>query len=97
MSMSISKETVDYVSHLSRIELKPAELEKLSRQLQDILDFIDKLKKLDVEDIPPTSHILPINNVFREDRLCQSMPIDKVLSNAPSKDGNFFTVPKVIE
>ena len=95
--MAITKETVDYVAHLSRIELKPEELEKLSRQLQDILDFIDKLKKLDIEDVPPTSHILPVNNVFREDKPHLSLPIDKTLSCAPSKEGNFFTVPKVIE
>jgi len=95
--MSITRETVEYVAHLARMELKPKELEKLSHQLQDILDFIDKLKKVDIKDINPTSHILPINNVLREDNPRESLPIDKVLKNAPRKEGNFFVVPKIIE
>ena len=95
--MSITKETVQHVAHLARIELKPEELEKLSGQLQDIINFIDKLKKLDVNNINPTSHILPLKNVFREDTVRESLPVNKVLMNAPSREGNFFGVPKVIE
>lgn len=95
--MSIDKETVKYVAHLARIDLKPKELEKLSRQLHDILDFIDKLKKLDISQIKPTSHILALNNVLREDVLRQSLPGQKALEHAPQKEGNFFGVPKVIE
>ena len=95
--MAITKETVKYVAHLARIELKPEELEKLSGQLQDIINFIDKLKKLDVNNISPTSHILPLENVFREDTSRESLPVDKVLMNAPQKKDNFFVVPKVIE
>jgi aspartyl-tRNA(Asn)/glutamyl-tRNA(Gln) amidotransferase subunit C len=95
--MAISKETVEYVAHLARIELKSKELEKLSGQLEDILDFIDNLKKINIENIPPTSHILPISNVLRLDTPKESLPCEKVLSNAPGREGNFFVVPKVIE
>jgi len=95
--MSITRETVEYVAHLARIELKSEELEKLSQQLQGILGFIDKLKKVDIKDINPTSHILPINNVLREDNPGESLPVDKVLKNAPQKEGSFFVVPKIIE
>lgn len=95
--MAITKETVEYVAHLARIELKPEELEKLSGQLQDIINFIDNLKKLDVNNVNPTSHILPLENVFREDTARESLPVDKVLMNAPCRKGNFFAVPKVIE
>jgi aspartyl-tRNA(Asn)/glutamyl-tRNA(Gln) amidotransferase subunit C len=95
--MAISKETVEYVANLARIELQPKELEKLSQQLQGILDFIDKLKKLNIENIQPTSHILPINNVLRDDNLKESLSPEKALSNAPAKEGTFFVVPKVIE
>lgn len=95
--MAITKETVKYVAHLARIELKPKELEKLSGQLKEILDFIDELKKVDIKDISPTSHILPINNVLRKDSLKPSLSIEKALENAPQKEGNFFGVPKVIE
>jgi len=95
--MAISQETVKYVAHLARIELQQNELEKLSHQLQDILDFIDKLTKLEVKDVSPTSHILPISNVLREDDPRQSLLSEKALENAPTKEGNFFGVPKVIE
>ena len=95
--MAMNKEIVKYVAHLARIELKPKELEKLPGQLQDILNFIDKLKKIDIKDINPTSHILPINNVLREDEPKESLPCEKALMNAPCREGNFFIVPKVIE
>jgi aspartyl-tRNA(Asn)/glutamyl-tRNA(Gln) amidotransferase subunit C len=95
--MAIDKDTVKYVAHLARMELKPEELEIFSGQLKDILDFIDKLKEVDLKDISPTSHILPINNVLREDKPKESLPIERVLENAPQRAGNFFVVPKVIE
>ncbi len=95
--MSIDKKTVEDVAHLARIELEPKELEKLSRQLEHILAFIDKLSAVNTDKVEPTSHILPINNVLRKDEPKASLPIEKTLANAPSKQGNFFSVPKVIE
>jgi len=95
--MAITKDTVKYVAHLARIELVPKELETLSQQLQEILGFIDKLKQVDIKDIPPTSHILPINNVLRDDSSAESLSNEKALENAPQRQGNFFGVPKVIE
>ncbi len=95
--MAITKETVEYVAHLARIELKPKELEKLSQQLKSILGFIDKLKSVNIESIQPGSHILPLSNVLREDTPGQSLSSDKALMNAPSRQGDFFVVPKVIE
>jgi aspartyl-tRNA(Asn)/glutamyl-tRNA(Gln) amidotransferase subunit C len=95
--MAINRETVEYVAHLARLELKPGELDKLAVQLKDILGFIDKLSKLDVSNIKPTSHILPLNNVLREDKLQGSLPIEKTLANAPQKEKSFFVVPRVIE
>jgi len=95
--MNITKETVEYVSHLARINLRDKELEVLAVQLKDILDFIDKLNSLDVTDISPTSHILALNNVLREDSLRESLPCEKALTNAPLKKDKFFGVPKVIE
>ncbi len=95
--MSIDKETVKYVAHLARIELQPNELEKLFGQLHDILSFIDKISRLDTEQIEPASHILAITNVLRDDEVRDSLAPDKALENAPAKKGNFFSVPKVIE
>ena len=97
MVVSISKETVEYVASLARIELQGNELEKLSRQLQTILDFIDRLKKLEVKEVAATNHILPINNVFKADKPADSLPAQKTLMNAPAQKENFFVVPKIIE
>ena len=97
MGMAIDKKTVEYVAHLARIELKSQELEKLSQQLQDILNFVDKLKEINIKDIAPTSHILPINNVLREDIPKDSLAPKDALINAPAQEGSFFVVPKVIE
>jgi aspartyl-tRNA(Asn)/glutamyl-tRNA(Gln) amidotransferase subunit C len=95
--MSIDKDTVKYTSHLARIDLGDKELEKLAGQLHDILGFIDKLSKLDVSKVSPTSHILPINTVLREDSPAASLPLEKTLANAPSRKDPYFCVPKVIE
>jgi aspartyl-tRNA(Asn)/glutamyl-tRNA(Gln) amidotransferase subunit C len=95
--MSIDKETVKHVAHLARIELQPKELEKLSGELHEILGFIDKLKDLNVDQVKPASHILPISNVLREDEPQVSLATQEALKNAPSKKGNFFSVPKIIE
>jgi aspartyl-tRNA(Asn)/glutamyl-tRNA(Gln) amidotransferase subunit C len=95
--MSIDKETIKHVAHLARIELQPVELEKLSLQLQDIIGFIDKLSCLDTKQVQPASHILPISNVLREDKPHTCLTPEEALENAPSKKGNFFSVPKIIE
>ncbi|PIQ87627.1 MAG: Asp-tRNA(Asn)/Glu-tRNA(Gln) amidotransferase GatCAB subunit C [Candidatus Omnitrophica bacterium CG11_big_fil_rev_8_21_14_0_20_43_6] len=95
--MSIDKETIKHVAHLARIELQPNELKKLSGELQEILNFIDKLSKLNVGQVEPASHILPISNVLREDNPHLSLAWEKALENAPGRKGNFFTVPKIIE
>lgn len=95
--MPISKSEVKYTADLARIKLNDEELEILAVQLQKIVDFIDKLKALDISEIEPTSHVLPIHNVFRQDELTPSLKTEDTLKNAPSKEGNFFKVPKVID
>ncbi len=94
--MQITKDTVKYVAALARIELKEEELARLSGQLEGILNFIDKLKEADVSQVSPTSHILTVNNVLRKDELKTSLKPEKVLNNAPHKEGTSFVVPKVI-
>ncbi|MDD5347036.1 MAG: Asp-tRNA(Asn)/Glu-tRNA(Gln) amidotransferase subunit GatC [Candidatus Omnitrophica bacterium] len=95
--MALSKETVRYVADLSRIELRPEELEELSRQLEAILEFIDQLDKADIAGVEPTSHVAGLANVMRDDVPVSSLPVEKTLANAPHKEGGYFVVPKVIE
>ncbi|MDI6606182.1 MAG: Asp-tRNA(Asn)/Glu-tRNA(Gln) amidotransferase subunit GatC [Candidatus Omnitrophota bacterium] len=95
--MQISKEIVEHTARLACIELNSKELEKFARQLHDILDYIDKLKELNLNQVCPTDHILSISNVLREDKPGKSLEVDKALLNAPQRQGSFFVVPKVIE
>ena len=95
--MAIDKDTVKYVAHLARMKLTDEESDLLSRQLEDIVNFIDKLRELDVTKVKPTSHILPVKNVFRQDKPAQSLNTEQALNNAPKQKDNFFIVPKVIE
>ena len=88
---------IDYVAKLARIELDQKQKDKFARQLTDILAYIEKLKQLNVDKVEPMSHVLPLKNVFRQDKLRPSLPTDKALSNAPSKDNSSFSVPRVIE
>lgn len=93
------KEKIDvgYIANLARIKLNDEESECLSRQLGDIISFIEKLNKVNIRDTQPTIHALPLANVFREDRVEDSLSTDEALSNAPEKTPPFFTVPKIIE
>jgi aspartyl-tRNA(Asn)/glutamyl-tRNA(Gln) amidotransferase subunit C len=93
----IDKKIVEYVANLARIELKEKELNRLSGQLEHILVFIDKLKEVNVDSVLPTSHAILVSNILRDDALRDSLSIDKALSNSPTKKGNYFIVPKVIE
>jgi len=88
---------IDDLSMLARLNLTEDEKDLFSRQVGSIIDYIDQLNELDTTSVKPTAHILPINNVFREDRLRDSLPRDKALRNAPQTDEGFFKVPKIIE
>ena len=92
----MSKIDVDYVAKLARIGLTDSEKERFAKDLSGILDYIDKLNQLNTEQVPPTSHILGLQNVFRKDEVLPSLGIDEALANAPMKDGTSFKVPRVI-
>ncbi len=96
-SNKISIEEVDYIARLSRLKMKPADKPVMQQQLSRILDYIEKLNKLDTENVAPTTHILPLGNVFREDEAKASLSPEAALENAPDKEGSFFRVPRVIE
>ena len=94
----IDKTAVKHAAHLARIALSDEEVDKYCAQLELILLYISKLNELDTSSVPPTSHVLAnLKNVFRKDSLKSSLDVTDVLSNAPSREGDFFRVPQVIE
>ncbi|MFN3967072.1 MAG: Asp-tRNA(Asn)/Glu-tRNA(Gln) amidotransferase subunit GatC [Endomicrobiia bacterium] len=93
----ITKKDVEYVANLARLKLSEEEKEKFTKQLGTILDYMDKLKKLNTENVKPTSHVLELKNVWREDELKPCFYSDNLLENAPEKEADFFKVKKVIE
>ncbi len=95
--MIITKDTVRYVAALARIHLEEGEVDYLTGQLGRILEYVEKIKELNVEHIEPTSHVLFLKNVFRDDRVLPSLLPEEVLFNAPKKLDHFFAVPKIIE
>lgn len=95
--MKISPDDVKYIAHLARLELKEEELEEFSHQLGRIITYVEKINELKTDDIPPTSHVLTLQNVMREDKIESSFKQVDVLANAPSVDGDYFKVPRVIE
>ena len=88
---------IEYVAKLARMDLTAAQKKKIGKQLKDILVYIEKLKQLNVDKVEPLSHVLPLQNVFRQDKIGPSLPQEEVLANAPSAKGGSFSVPKVIE
>ena len=95
--MAISPKDVEYLSHLARIQLTSEELSRFSGQMEEILSYVEKLKSAKIEGVPPTSHVLPLSNVFREDEVQPSLPTDQGLANAPEREGPYFKVPKIID
>ncbi len=88
---------VDYLAKLIRIELTDQERNLFSKQLADILEYVNQLSEVDVEGVEPMYHAVALTNRFREDKVGPSMDQEKVLKNAPKKKDGFFVVPKVIE
>lgn len=95
--MPVSLEDVRKVSRLSRLSFTLEEERRLVEDLNRILDYVSILERLDTEDVPPTTHVLPLANVFREDLPRPSLTQEEALANAPSVAMGHFKVPKVIE
>jgi aspartyl-tRNA(Asn)/glutamyl-tRNA(Gln) amidotransferase subunit C len=88
---------IEHIALLARLKLSESEKELFSKQVGSIIEYINKLNALDTTNVEPTAHVLPIKNVFREDKLRDSLPPDKALQNAPERNDNFYRVPKIIE
>ena len=95
--MASAEIDVKYVAHLARLALTPDEEKKLSAQLGSILGYIEKLRELDVTNVEPTAHAVPMVNVTRADEIRPSLSHEDALRNAPNKGGGLFIVPKIVE
>ncbi|MGD1087955.1 MAG: Asp-tRNA(Asn)/Glu-tRNA(Gln) amidotransferase subunit GatC [Verrucomicrobiota bacterium] len=95
--MAETKFDIKYVAHLARIALAPDEEKKLDAQLGNILNYVEKLKELDIASVEPTAHAVPMINVMRADQIRPSLPHDQALRNAPARANGLFIVPKIVE
>ena len=94
--MKITQEEVAYVANLAHLDMTPDEVERMTRQLDEILGYIDKLGELDTENIQPTTHAISMRNAFREDEVKESLDREEALANGPLQNGEAFVVSKVI-
>lgn len=95
--MKITCKDVADVALLSRLEFSESQLEKFTGQLDAILEYAEVLNKLNVDDVEPTAHVLPLKNVMRADEAKISLPRELALSNAPEQEDGYFKVPKIME
>ena len=95
--MASSDFNIKYVAHLARIALTPEEETRLSAQLGNVLSYIEKLRELDVSNVEPTAHAVPLTNITRADETGESLSQDEALKNAPAKANGLFIVPKIVE
>jgi aspartyl-tRNA(Asn)/glutamyl-tRNA(Gln) amidotransferase subunit C len=95
--MKIGVKDVEYVARLARLTLSDEEKDEFAVQLSDILTYMDKLNELDTKEVKPTSHVIPVKNVFRQDDVRESLPREPSLENAPEAEKGFYKVPRIIE
>jgi len=93
----VTRDEVAHVAELAHLALSEEELARLQRELNRILDHFAELQELSTDDVEPTSHAIPMVNVFREDVRQESLPLEAVLQNAPDRTDEFFRVPRIVE
>lgn len=94
---TLTRDTVQNIAELAKLDLTDAEIELYREQLSHILDYAEMLTALDTDDIPPTASVLPINTVMREDKIQGTLSPEKALSNAPDKEAQQFKVDAVLD
>jgi aspartyl-tRNA(Asn)/glutamyl-tRNA(Gln) amidotransferase subunit C len=95
--MEITTQTVDKLSNLAQLQFSETEKEEIKADLNKMIGFIEQLEKIDTTGVSPLLHIADAVNVLREDKIAGSISREEALLSAPSNDGQFFTVPKVIK
>ncbi len=97
MTRRITRADVEHVAQLARLDLRDDELDRFTDELGVILDHAEDLAALELDDVEPTAHPLPLRNVARVDEVRPSLPRDEVLAAAPSVEGGRFRVPRILE
>ena len=92
----LEREDIKKIAHLSRISLSEEEIERQLQELSKIMEMMDLLKEINTDGVAPLNHVLNLENVFREDEVKASLPVEKVLANAPEEYDNMFRVPKIV-
>ncbi len=95
--MSISREEVEHVARLARLELTEDEIERFRGQLSAVLERAQRIQALDLDDVPPTSHPVALNNVWRDDAVVGFADTEAILANAPEIEDRRFRVPQILE
>lgn len=95
--MALDPANLRHLARLARLELSDAELESIRTRMQAILEYVDQLKKLDVEGVPPLDHAVDLSNVRRDDDPRPGLPAEAALANAPVVAGPYFAVPRIID
>ncbi|MGD9645495.1 MAG: Asp-tRNA(Asn)/Glu-tRNA(Gln) amidotransferase subunit GatC [Pirellulales bacterium] len=94
--MSLSRADVEKVSLLGRLLLTPDELERMTAQLGQVVDYMNLLAELDTEGVEPMAHAIELTNVFRDDVVAPSLPREQALAGAPQHDREHYLVPAVL-
>lgn len=94
--MKISKKEIEHVARLARLDLSDGEVEKMTVQLDTILQYVAKLDELDTSGVAVTTHTQDVVNAFRDDEVRESLPREQALAAGPRQNGEAFVVPKVI-
>ena len=95
--MAVTVDEVRGVAELARLRFSPDEEERLTEDLNRILQYMDKLNELDTEGVEPTSLVLPLGNAFRRDEVDPSPAVAEILAAAPQRQGRYYKVPRIIE
>ena len=95
--MPIDKEAVDHVARLARLDLSAEERSRMQEELAGILAHVDRIQSLELNDVEPTSHALPLKNVARPDEPGSCLTQEEALSNAPEVEDGRFRVPRILE
>jgi len=92
----MKKEDIEYLGNLARIGLTEEEKDRFAKELEKIIYYVSQLSEVATEKVSPVWHVLPVTNVFREDRVKESSKADEILSGAPETADNSFKVPRII-